>query len=195
MWQSLNDIHAEPNENPLCYNEGMEEIEDLDFLANQKGMTKKEYINWLKTQEPDTLTSFQKKMRNLNMFAEGRKNGRKKGVKNWGTKFHKLMGDEKFLKTILKKTPEEWNDIVDKTPADMLAGAIIAIALQGTMKAMVEQKPLSKDVREALKLVNKFAYGDTKNIRFDNEDSLFNSNKLEIVRVAKNEVDAIGQAD
>lgn len=77
-----------------------------------------------------------------------------------GTRVRKLMEDEDFLGTILKSTPGQWKGIVDKTPAAIIAAGIVAGATKEIAKAVAENKPISKEVRDLVDLLNKIGYGE-----------------------------------
>lgn len=91
---------------------------------------------------------------------ENRKGGRPKGCKNWSTRFQKLMGDEEFLKTIVKGTPKEWQEIVGETPADFIAACLIATVARSSATAMQKGEPLSRDIKDSIALIGKLGFGD-----------------------------------
>lgn len=117
----------------------------------------------------------------------GNPKGRKKGCKNWSTHFQKLMGDPDFLKTIISSTPAQWQDIVGDIPADVIAAGLIANIVKDVAKSISGEKPLSKDTRDAIALLNKIGYGDK--IVHEDPDSVFNKPNLifEVVPSLRNE--------
>ena len=86
--------------------------------------------------------------------------GNWKKTPNFGARVRKLMNDEEFLKTILKSTPAQWQGIVDNTPASMIAAGIVAGATKEIAKAVAENKPISKEIRDLVDLLNKIGYGE-----------------------------------
>ncbi len=146
----------------------------------------KEEIEELARRPYESLTSEERKLVNLNKGfwqkgQSGNPKGRKKGCANWSTRFKKLMGDENFLKTIVSSMPAQWQDIVEDTPADLIAAGLIANITKGVAKSIKEEKPLPKDIRDAISLLNKISYGDK--IVHEDPDGFFSAPviKYEIV--------------
>lgn len=128
-------------------------------------MATKEEIQALAAKPYNELTPEERRLVNLNKgFWEkgqsGNPKGPKKGCRNWSTIFHKLMGNEDFLHTIVKSLPKNWQDIVEDTPAELIAAGLVATIAKGVAKSLKEEKPLPKDIRDAITLLNKIGYGD-----------------------------------
>lgn len=128
-------------------------------------MATKEEIQALAKKPSEDLTPEERRLVNLNKgFWEkgqsGNPRGPKKGCRNWSTIFHKLMGNEDFLHTIVKSLPKDWQDIVEETPAELIAAGLVANIAKGVAKSLTEDKPLPKDIRDAISLLNKISYGD-----------------------------------
>lgn len=98
--------------------------------------------------------------------------GRGKGTINWSTRIKRLMGDEKFLKTVIKELPETWQGIVDETPADVIAAAMIACVARDASIAVAQGKPLSEQTLKAIDRLGKLGYGD-KVVIDSEEDGFF----------------------
>ena len=122
-----------------------------------------EELRKIRDESPDLLTSKEKGIANLKPAQKGEvrnPKGRGKGVKNWSAHFKKLMGDEKFLKTIIKSSPKEWDGIVGDYPADVIAAGVIAVITREVAKSVVEGKSLSNATLRSIELLNKTAYGE-----------------------------------
>lgn len=135
------------------------------------------YIEWLKTQEPETLTPEQRRLRNLKPARDGEvrnPNGPKKGVKHWSTHFRKLMEDEDFFKTFVSGVPKEWEGIVDNSSAKAIAAAVIASTSRRCMECLAKNEPLDRETREMVALLNKLGYGDKVVIEDIEGNSPFN---------------------
>lgn len=135
------------------------------------------YIEWLKTQDPATLTPEQRRLRNLSPIKNGEiknPNGGKKGVKHWSTHFRKLMEDEEFFKTFISGVPKEWEDIIDNSAAKAIAAAVITSTSQRCMECLAKKEPLDKETREMVALLNKLGYGDKVVIEDVDGNSPFN---------------------
>ena len=146
----------------ICYNENIM-ADGADKIAE------------LKKRPIEELTSEERRLRNLNPFPKGvsgNPKGRKKGVKNWSTHFRKLMGDPDFLRTVIKSTPDDWQNIVGDTPADVIAAGIVGNALQEIAKTIKDGK-LSREAKEVISLLNKLGYGDKVVHEADEESSFF----------------------
>lgn len=127
-------------------------------------MTKEE-IQALAKRPYEELTSEERRLVNLNkgFWEKGQvtnPKGRKKGQRSWSVIFKRLMDDEKFLNTIVNTMPSEWTDVVKDTPGEVIAAGLIANVVKGIAQSLTTNKPLSKDVRDAISLLNKLGYGD-----------------------------------
>lgn len=141
-------------------------------------MATKEEIQALAKKPYEDLTPEERRLVNLNKgFWEkgqsGNPRGPKKGCRNWSTIFHKLMGNEDFLHTIVKSLPKDWQDIVEETPAELIAAGLVANIAKGVAKSLTEDKPLPKDIRDAISLLNKISYGDK--IVYEDPDGFFSA--------------------
>lgn len=139
-------------------------------------MASKEEIQALAAKPYNELTAEERRLVNLNKgFWEkghsGNPKGAKKGCRNWSTIFQKIMGNEKFLHTIVTSLPKDWQDIIADTPAEVIAAGLIGNIIKGVAKSISEDKPLSKDVRQAIALLNKIGYGDK--VVHENPDGFF----------------------
>lgn len=138
-------------------------------------MATREDIEKIKQKPVEERTAKERQLSGLTPYKPGQSGnpaGRKKGCVNWSTHFKRLMGDEEFLKTIIKKIPGEWENIVGETPADVIAAALIANVTKGMAKTLKDDTPLPRDVRDAIALISKLGYGD-KVIHDIEEDSVF----------------------
>jgi len=125
----------------------------------------KEQIEELKKRPYGELTSEERKIVNLNLFnsTDHRAKGREKGSITWSTRFQKYMEDAKLVDLAKKIKPGAFasvGDTKDKTPADMIAAGLIVNVMASLQEYVDTGKPLNKDVREAIALLNKIGYGD-----------------------------------
>lgn len=137
------------------------------------------YIEWLKTQDPATLTPEQRRLRNLTPLKTGdviNPKGGKKGVQHWSTYFRKFMDDEKFFNSFIKSVPDEWTDLIQNSSGKAIAAALVASTAMKCMKAVAEGKEIDRDTREMVALINKIGYGDK--VVFEADDSFFNKTNL-----------------
>lgn len=86
--------------------------------------------------------------------------GRKKGTRSWDAVFRKVLNSKEFQKTYLKTLPGQWNDIIENTPAELIAAGFIMSVSKEVAKAVQEDKPLPKEVRDAIMQLNKLGFGD-----------------------------------
>lgn len=150
-------------------------------------MATKEEIQALAKKPYDELTPEERRLVNLNKgFWEkgqsGNPRGPKKGCRNWATIFHKLMGNEDFLHTVVSSLPKDWQDIVEDTPAELIAAGLVANIARGVAKSLSTDKPLPKDIRDAISLLNKISYGDK--VVYEDPDGVFEKTILNF-RVVK----------
>lgn len=139
-------------------------------------MATKEEIQALAAKPYSELTPEERRLVNLNKgFWEkgvgGNPKGKKKGCKNWSSIFQKLMGDEKFLHTVITSLPKDWQDIVQDTPAEVIAAGLVANIVKGVAKSLTSDQAIPKEVREAIALLNKISYGDK--IVHDSDEGFF----------------------
>ena len=137
-----------------------------------------EKIEELKSKDPSELTPEERKIANLRpnkpgVTGEGHLGGRRKGSKAWATHFRKLMDDEKFLNTIISALPKQWDGVVDKYPASVIAAGLIATATQQVAKSIAEGKPVDESTLRIIDRISKIGYGETKNVNVDAEDDGF----------------------
>lgn len=119
-----------------------------------EALTKKPY---------EELTPEERRLVNLRPWAKGQSGNPKGGQPNriqWASHFKRLMNDKRFLKTIVSNHPQQWRDIVGETSAEVIAGALIGNVLKLAAKSLKDDKPLDKDTRELIALLNKLGYGD-----------------------------------
>ena len=93
----------------------------------------REDIEELKKRNPEELSAKEKMLANLKPAKKGEvrnPKGRGGGAKNWKTHFQRLMGDEEFLNTIITQLPREWDGVVEKYPASVIAAGLIASTTQ-----------------------------------------------------------------
>ena len=133
-------------------------------------------IEELKKRDPSELTPKERGLANLRPNKKGETGekhlgSRKKGTPNWSTHFKRLMGDEKFLGTIISQLPKQWEGVVDKYPASVIAAGLIASATQSVAKAIAEGKPIDKPTLEMIDRISKIGYGDK--VVHDMEDNGF----------------------
>lgn len=123
--------------------------------------------------------------------------GRKKGSRNFSTSFRKLMTNEKFAKSIIGKTPEQWEGIVDNIPTDVIAAVVVAKIQQAAVTEMVENPgvPPSKELRESILLLNKLGYGEK--VVIEPEESVFERVNLNfnVVQSARTEDELDGLSE
>lgn len=126
----------------------------------------KEDIERIANTDPELLTPQERGMKNLipTMAVKGgpstNPRGNYKRTPNLGGRIRKLMENEDFLKTILKSTPSQWKDIVDKTPGSIIAAGIVSAATKEIAKVVSDGKPVSKELRDLIDLLNKVGYGE-----------------------------------
>lgn len=145
-------------------------------------MTDKKYtakdIEELKKKDPSELTPRERGLANLqpNKLGDtGDKHlgGRRKGTVNWSTHFKRLMGDEKFLETIVSSLPKQWEGVVDKYPASVIAAGLITTATQQVAKSMVEGKPIDESTLRIIDRISKIGYGDKVGVEVGTEEGFF----------------------
>lgn len=135
-------------------------------------------IEELKKKDPSELTPYERGLANLRPNKKGETGekhlgSRKKGTPNWATHFKRLMGDEKFLASIISQTPKQWEGIVEKCPASVIAAGLIASVTQSVAKAIAEGKPIDKSTLEMIDRISRIGYGENKNINVDTEEGGF----------------------
>ena len=122
-----------------------------------------ERLRKLRDEDPSQLKPDEAKYANLHPIEKGEvrnPKGRTKGVKNWSTHFKRLMGDEKFLKSIVKSLPSQWTNTVDEIPASVIAAGLIATATQNVAKAVAEGRPVDETTLKIIDRISKIGYGD-----------------------------------
>lgn len=124
-----------------------------------------EDIEELKKKDPNELTPYERGLANLRPNKKGETGekhlgSRKKGTPNWSTHFKRLMGDEDFLNTIISSLPSQWNGVVDKYPASVIAAGLITTATQQVAKSIVEGKPIDEQTLKIIDRISKIGYGD-----------------------------------
>lgn len=119
-------------------------------------------IEELKKKDPKELTPYERGLANLtpNKAGEKRRGGQKKGSHNWSTYFKRLMADEDFLATIISQLPRQWEGVVDKYPASVIAAGLIATATQQVAKSIAEGKPVDEQTLKIIDRISKIGYGD-----------------------------------
>ena len=139
-----------------------------------------EELRKVRDENPELLTARERSLANLHPVEKGerRGTGRPKGVKNWSTHFKKLMGDEEFLKTIIKQSPKEWNGIVGEYPADVIAAGIITIVTKEVARCVAEGKPLSNATQRSIDLLNRISYGEKKVMDIDEDSGFFDKTNI-----------------
>lgn len=147
----------------------------------------REDIEKLKTKDKSELTGEERSLANLKPIKPGERrnpNGRPKGATNWSVHFKRLMGDEKFLSTIISQLPKKWDNIVDKYPADVIAAGLIATATQQVARAISEGKPVDEQTLKIIDRISKIGYGEMKNVNLDAEEGgLFDKFQINFVTV------------
>lgn len=150
------------------------------------------------TEDPALLTLEERRMKQLipTMAKKGQvlnPNGRPKGSISWSTKVRKLMEDEDFLKTILSGTPKQWEGIVEKTPGSIIAAGIVANATQMIGESVKSGKPINKDLRDIIELLNKIGYGEK--VVHEAGESFFEKAKFEFNVVETPKLEDIAKED
>lgn len=102
--------------------------------------------------------------------------GRKKGTRSWDAVFRKVLNNKEFQKTYLKTLPAQWNDIIENTPAELMAAGFVMSVSKEVAKAVQEDKLLSKDVRDAIMQLNKLGFGDK--VVVEPDESIFDKVNL-----------------
>lgn len=133
-------------------------------MQPEKKYTAKD-IEELKKKDPNELTSYERGLANLLPNKKGdtgekRRGGQKKGSHNWSTYFKRLMADEDFLSTIISQLPRQWEGVVDKYPASVIAAGLIATATQQVAKSIAEGKPVDEQTLKIIDRISKIGYGD-----------------------------------
>ena len=136
----------------------------------------REDIEELKKKDPSELTPYERGLANLQPNKKGETGdkhlgGRRKGTPNWSTYFKRLMGDEDFLSTIISQLPKQWEGVVDKYPASVIAAGLIATATQQVAKSIAEGKPVDEQTLKIIDRISKIGYGDK--VVHDMEDNGF----------------------
>ena len=109
------------------------------------------------------LTAEERSLVNLNPIKPGEvrnPEGRKKGSVNWSTRIQNTLNDPTFLKTVIANPPREWAELLDGTPADLVTKCIVASLVKSVASTVTENKPIDKDTRALISLLNKMGYGD-----------------------------------
>ena len=121
--------------------------------------------------------------------------GRKKGTRSWDAVFRKLNNSPEFMKTFVKSLPPEWNDIVNNTPAEVIAAGFIMSVSKEVVKHVMEGKPLPKDVRESIIQLNKLGYGDK--VVIEPDQSVFDKININfsVVQSARTEDELNGKSE
>jgi len=135
-------------------------------------------IEELKKKDPKELTAKEKGLINLRPNKPGETGdkhlgGRKKGTPNWSTHFKRLMGDEQFLNTIISALPQQWEGVVDKYPASVIAAGLITTATQQIAKSVVEGKPVDEQTLRIIDRISKIGYGDESRVTLNTEEGFF----------------------
>lgn len=143
-------------------------------MQPEKKYTAKD-IEELKKKDPKELTPYERGLANLtpNKAGEKRRGGQKKGSHNWSTYFKRLMADEDFLKTMISQLPKQWEGVVDKYPASVIAAGLITTATQNVAKCVAEGKPVDEATLKIIDRISKIGYGDSKNISVQDESGFF----------------------
>lgn len=137
------------------------------------------YIEWLKEQDPATLTPEQKRLRNLTPMKPGETlnpNGAKKGTKHWSVYVRQLLDDEKLFSSFVKSVPKELDPLIDKSSAKAIMAALIISATRASLEKMAKGEKIDRDTREMISLLNKIGFGDK--VVFEADDSFFNKANL-----------------
>lgn len=134
-------------------------------------------IEELKKKDPSELTPYERGLANLRPNKKGETGekhlgSRKKGTPNWSTHFKRLMADEDFLNTIISQLPKQWEGVVDKYPASVIAAGLITTATQQVAKCIAEGKPVDEHTLKIIDRISKIGYGD-KVVYDAEEDSFF----------------------
>lgn len=137
-----------------------------------------EDIAELKKKDPSELTAKEKGLANLQPNKPGETGdkhlgGRKKGTPNWSTHFKRLMADEQFLNTIISALPQQWEGVVDKYPASVIAAGLITTATQQIAKSVVEGKPVDEQTLRIIDRISKIGYGDESKVTLNTEEGFF----------------------
>lgn len=146
----------------------------------QKKYTAKD-IEELKKKDPSELTPRERGLANLHPNKKGdtgdkHLGGRKKGSLNWSTHFKRLMGDEDFLNTIISQLPKQWEGVVDKYPASVIAAGLIATATQQVARSIAEGKPVDEQTLKIIDRISKIGYGDK--IVHEDPDGIFQKTEI-----------------
>lgn len=135
-----------------------------------------ERLRKLRDEDPSQLKPDEARYANLHPIEKGEvrnPKGRGKGVKNWSTHFKRLMGDEKFLKSIVKSLPSQWTDTVDEVPASVIAAGLIATATQNVARAVAEGRPVDEQTLKIIDRIEKIGYGEKVVHGVDEEQGFF----------------------
>ena len=146
-------------------------------MQSEKKYTAKD-IEELKKKDPSELTPYERGLANLLPNKKGdtgekRRGGQKKGSHNWSTYFKRLMADEKFLETIISQLPRQWEGVVDKYPASVIAAGLIATATQQVAKSIAEGKPVDEQTLRIIYRISKIGYGDESKVTLNTEEGFF----------------------
>lgn len=126
-----------------------------------KGKYTREDIEALKEQDPALLTPEQRRLVNLKPPKPGEvRNPTGKTATHWSTHFKKLMNDEDFLNSIISSLPKEWDEIVDKTPASVIAAGLIAVATREVAKKVASGEQIDEKTLRLVDRIKDIGYGD-----------------------------------
>ena len=145
-------------------------------------------IEELKKKDPNELTPYERGLANLRPNKKGETGekhlgSRKKGTPNWSTHFKRLMGDEEFLATIISQMPKQWEGVVDKYPASVIAAGLITTATQQVAKCIADGKPIDEQTLKIIDRISKIGYGDESKIMLNTEEGFFDRVNFNFVTV------------
>lgn len=143
-----------------------------------KGKYTREDIEAFKKEDPALLTGEQKRLANLKPANKGEvRNPNGNTSIPWSSYFKKLMNNEDFLNTIISSLPKEWNDIVDKTPASVMAAGIIAVATREIAKKVASGEQIDEKTLRLLDRIKDIGYGDKVTHELD-DNGFFEHTKI-----------------
>lgn len=143
-----------------------------------KGKYTREDIEAFKKEDPANLTVEQRRLANLKPTKPGEvRNPTGKTSIPWSTYFKRLMNNEEFLNTIISSLPKEWNDIVDKTPASVLAAGLIAVATRDVAKKVANGEQIDEKTLRLLDRIKDIGYGDKVTHEIE-ENGFFDHTKI-----------------
>lgn len=132
-------------------------------MENNRKYTVEE-IEELKKKDISELTPQERRLVNLRPMRKGERSrnpkGRPVGIPSWSHYFKKFLNDEDFLNTVVSALPRNWEGIVEKTPASVIAAGLIAVATREVSKKVAGDEPIDEKTLRLIDRIKDIGYGD-----------------------------------